>query len=473
MTPVSDAPGPVDARDAPPGADETRLDQWLSAHGPLSLQVALVLAIRVCARAAAMADAELAASLPSLHAGGIGRRDSEGWVWMPARSASLRRAVPDEEVIEQVGVLLAECLAGQFLGRRLASGDAVLSWLRARKPDLLPAVAELTAQAVSARSGAGASLAAFADELRAALGTTRRKTHVGRRWAVAGSLVVLAALTAAGASWVPGGWREAPRDPDGLTADETTAFTIATESTDLLAVIDEHTAAVQELIELERLWLSRASIADPRLAWIRARQAWVRQLAGDRITAEQLLEPLPLQLEAGLGRGHPYTRAVRLQLASILDARGAREAAAGLRSDANRGTAELLGQPAQPASATTDTPWPPYVVAHVAPNIPTREGFQHDPRTGTLFMPLTSTQRLLAGRNGWRLRVRAEGACRVSLVAGADPRGIAVAAEPSAGGAWNVRIDGVVPALRLRGDASKMVDRDRDRRSQRHHPGTR
>jgi len=458
VTPGSDAPSSAGARDAPTRADETRLNQWLTAHGPLSTQVALVLAIRVCARAAGMTDAELAASLPSLHAGGIGREDSEGWVWKPARAASPRHAVPDEAVIEQVGVLLAECVTGQSLAQRFTTGDAVLSWLRLRRPELPPAVSELVAQAVSSRGGAGSSIASFADELRAALGAVPRKKDTSRRWALAGSLVAVAVLTAAAAHVGRGGWRGASRGPDGLTGDETTAFIIATESTDLLAVIDEHTAAIQELIELEKLWLSRANIADPRLAWLRARQAWVRQLAGDRLTAEQLLEPLPSQLDAALGRSHPYARAARLELASILDARGARDAAAGLRADADRGTVELLGPSALPTTASLDVPWPPHVVAHVAPNMPAREGFQREARTGAFFLPLTSTQRLLAGQHGWRLRVRAEAACRVSLVAGADPRGVAVAAERNDAGGWTVRVEGVVPALSLRADAGKAVD---------------
>ena len=440
------------------GTPVTRLDEWLAAHGPLSAPVALALAIRVCARAAAMDDAELTASLPSLRTGGIGREDGAGWAWMPERTAQARRAVRDESVIEAVGALLAECVTGQRLAHRLAGGDAVIAWVRARRPDLSPAVSEVVAHAMAARGGAGASMAAFAGELRTALGTAPRKARAGRRLALAGTVGALAVLTAAGVYAARGGWQDAPLGPDGLTGDEATAFAVVTESTDLLAIIDEHTAAIQELAELERLWLSRVSIADPRLAWLRARQAWVRQLAGDGLTAEQLLEPLPPQLDAALGRSHPYARAVRLELADVFDARGSREAAAALRAEADQGTAELLGEPASAIAASPDVPWPPYVVAHVAPNKPAREGFRQDAASGAFFMPLTSTQRLLAGRNGWRLRMRAEAACRVSLVAGADPRGIEITAERNAGGDWAVRVDGVVPAIALRANAGPTVD---------------
>lgn len=76
---------------------------------------------------------------------------------------------------------------------------------------------------------------------------------------------------------------------------------------------------------------------------------------------------------------HPYSRAVRLELASILDARGARDAATALRDEAARAWTTLLGEPPAPARGHAGVPWPPHVIAHVAPNAPVREGFTPAP----------------------------------------------------------------------------------------------
>jgi hypothetical protein len=429
-----------------------RLDEWLAAHGPLSPPAALVLALRVCSTATRLSDAQLSASLSSLHSAGIARRRGEGWNWAPVASGGTARAVADHEVVERLGGLLFECLAAQPLAHRLPDADAVSRRLRALRPDLPPAVAELTAHAATAGGGPGVSLAAFAQDVRAALGAGSRRTAGGRRRLIAAGVLASAALAAAGIYGGLRGWREARVGSHALTVQETALRDITTESVDALAVIDEHTAAIRELQELEQLWFRRVELADPRLGWSRAREAWVRRLAGDRLTAEQLLEPLVPTVESALGRSHPYTRTLRLDLAAVVDARGASGQAAALRAEAAQVMTDLVRSPAL-AWDTVGLPWPPHTIAHVAPNVPEREGFRQTAGRG-YEVPLTSTQRWFAGRDGWHLHVRATSTCRVSLVAGADPRGIGVDVRRGADGAWAAAVEGSAPQLAVASPAA-------------------
>ena len=433
------------------------LADWMAEHGPLSPSEALGVALRASARASAMPAVELAAALPSLHAGCFTRMSGSGWEWEPAPSARASRAVADRQIVERISALLVHSLTGVPLAAGFDGEGLLLKRMLARRPDLPPAVADLAAQGASAAGTVGTSLAAFARELRALLGAAPRRRPRWGRWAVAAGIVV--AVAAASGVFLSGAAeRAAESSPAGLTAAELDDFAIAMETTDHLALIDEHTASTQMLAEVERVWQSRFDVADPRLAWLGARQAWVRQLAGDRITAEQVLETLPPKLDAALGPDHPYSRAVRLELASILDARGARDAATALRDEAARAWTMLLGEPPAPARGYAGVSWPPHVVAHVAPNAPVREGFRPAPDGRSIAMPLTSTQRRLSWIDGWRLHVRAEGACRVSLVTGAEPRAVAVVAEPVAAGGWNVRVEGVTPPVVLRANAGPSAD---------------
>jgi hypothetical protein len=452
MTQAMDPPSERDRSPraaAPPPHDATALDEWLATHGPLAPGLAIVLALRTCAAATALGDAELSATLPSLHTSGIVRRGGEGWTWVPVRSGGPARTPPDASVIERIGALLFECLAGQPLPSHAGSQQAVLDRLRALRPDLAHGVGELTAWAASARIHPGASLPQFAADLRAAIGLPPRRAILWTRVAAAAAMALLVVATAiAGLAR----WREPAPGSHGLDADETTLVDMKTENADQLALVDEHTAAIQELQELERVWVRRVDLNDPRLAWIRLRQAWVRQLAGDRLTAEQLLESLVPMAEAALGHRHPYTRTGWLDLADILDARGAHQAATALRADAARAMADVVQSPAL-AWDSAGVPWPPHTVAHVAPTQPEREGFRLA-GPGRHAAPLTSDQRRLAGRDGWHLHVRATSTCRVSLVAGADPRGIGVDVRRGADGAWAAAVEGSSPQLAVASPAA-------------------
>jgi hypothetical protein len=118
----------------------------------------------------------------------------------------------------------------------------------------------------------------------------------------------------------------------------------------------------------------------------------------------------------------------------------------------------LLGDAPPPQKGYAGVPWPLHVIAHVAPNAPAREGFIPTPDGRSFAMPLTSTQRRLSWIDGWRLHVRAEGACRVSLVTGAEPREVVVVAEPAAAGGWHVGVEGVTPPVGLRANAGPSAD---------------
>lgn len=442
-------PGTQAAADAVP---TRRLDRWLSAHGPLPYAEALVLALRVCSRVSSMSHGRAAATLPSLRSSAVERRVQEGWTWAPepGRPAT---TVDDAEVLERVGALLYECLSGESLPAWRAHEAEIAGRLRTSAPGVPSSVVELTARACVARGHGGASLTAFAEDVRAALGVARRRAGLGRG-ARAG--IVLAAAALATTMLVAAfSQREAPVASHGLTADETTLIDIKTESADYLAAIGEHTAALQELQDVERVWAHRVALGDPRLAWSRARQAWVRGLAGDRLTAEQLLEPYRVTLRSVLGDAHPYARALGLDLADVVEARGVADQAAALRAEGARALSQTVRSPAlswEPAGA----PWPPHVLAHAAPNVPEREGFRHAPEGG-YRAPLTSTQRLLAALDGWRLHVRALAECHVSVVVGADPRSISVAALRAADGTWTTRLAGTAPVLEISSPASDSV----------------
>jgi hypothetical protein len=218
--------------------------------------------------------------------------------------------------------------------------------------------------------------------------------------------------------------------------------------------MDEHTAAIQEYQQIARWWSARIAPENPLVTWNSVHECWVRTLAGDRLTTEQLLAAAPSRLGATLGDLHPYTRAVRLELAATLEARGAIAEAGALRDQADQATRRLLGDT---SSVLEDVPAPPGVLAHLAPNAPEREGFRHA-SSSAFFTPLTSIQRMLAGRDGWRLHVIAEGPCRASAVTGNVPRLVSVSAARAADNSWDVRVEGTQPPLKLHRTAAEQVN---------------
>lgn len=425
-------------------AGESRLDRWLSEHGPLAPGPALVLVLEACATASRLSDAHLAASLPSLAASGVARRVGDGWAWRPEVGQATRATVTDADVVERLGALLFECVTGRPLAQRFDDEQALLARLEALRPDVPRGVAVLTARATVRHGRDRHSLAEFAEELRVLLTLAPRRT-ARRRRGVGIAVGLALALGAATALVGINGWGEHPRGSHGLTRDETTLLDLRMESADQLAVVDEHTAAIQELRDLEGLWFRRVGLSDPRMAWSRTRQAWVRHLSGDRLTAEQLIEPYALMLEASLGPSHPYVRTLQLDLAEVVEARGARDVAASLRAKAAQAMATVVRSPTL-GWQVAGVPWPPHTIAHLAPIVPEQEGFRSGP-TGGFLVPLTSTQRWLAGRQGWHLHVRAAAACRVSVVAGADARQVRVDLRRTVDGAWMVAVEGSSPPL--------------------------
>lgn len=300
------------------------------------------------------------------------------------------------------------------------------------------------------------TLSSFAADLRQALGmeheSERRRSRRLLKLPGAAALVATMAL----GLW----WTAAPGDTSrlethGLTSEETVLLDVATESAESFALIDEHTAAIQHYQEIARWWQARVAPEDPRIAWNLAHEAWVRTLAGDRLTAEQLLNDAPGWMARELGDRHPYTRAVRLGLAATLEARGAPEAAS-LRAQAEDATRALLQGTGDEPQRVNDVPAPPGVLAHVAPNPPEREGFRRAGE-GRYFKPLTSMQRWNAGRQGWRLHIVAHGTCRASFVTGTAPRFVAVNAMRTADKSWRVRVEGTKPEMTLHATVAETV----------------
>jgi len=434
-----------------------RLDEWVATHGPLWPSAALVIALDICGRASRLTDAELGQVIGSLTAAGVTRHGRDGWSWVPTPAGTSAHAVPDSEVIERLGAMLFLCLTGQALAYPFPIEQAVRKTLRSLRPELSAGVVDLTVEAVSARRATGLTLAAFARDLRLALGVerqsgTRRSRHMTSLLGAATALLAASAVL-----W----WTVTPGDlerleSNGLTKRETTLLDVSTETAQTFALIDEHTAGIQQHQDIARLWRSRVVPDDARLAWNAAHEAWVRTLAGDRLTTEQLLEDKPSWLAAQLGEGHPYTRAVRLALAATLEARGASAEAASLRVQAETATRELLQGHGPAVGILDDAPVPPGVLAHLAPNTAEREGFRRGPGGG-FVVPLTSIQRQVAARDGWRLHVVAAGTCRASFVAGTDPRLVTVNATRSVDGGWQVRIEGTSPAITLNSAPAETV----------------
>jgi hypothetical protein len=434
---------------------QVTLEEWVADHGPLWPDVALVVALEVCAQASQMTDTELGAVLGSLNVKGIIRGSTGGWEWRPTRAASPAAGATDADVVERLGALLFHALTGGAVADPLAEETAVQTRLRHQRPDLTPAVADLTVRALSTRQSRPWPLDRFARDVSRVLGRVPSLEQPQRRRGVA-LVTTTAALALAIGMW----WNARAAEgveSHGLTESETILVDVVEERAQGFALMDEHTAAIQEYERLARSWSARVPPEDPRLAWNVVHQAWVRTLRGDRLTAEQHLgsvdgattglgavDGTTARLEATLGDGHPYTRAARLELAATLEARGATQAA-GLREQTENRTRELIGDTSVLLSGV---PTPAGVVAHLAPNAPEREGFRRA-KNGGYYTPLTSIQRLRSGGAGWRLHVIAQNACRTEVVVQDPPRLITVTTARGADGGWDLQIGGVDPPVAI------------------------
>ncbi len=410
--------------------------------------VALVMILDACATASRLDARMLRAAIGSLNAAGV-TRQSGAWTWVPALMEADARAVSDHEIIERLGAILLFALSGEARVDLFSTEPAWRTMLRASRPELSTAIVDLTLGALSVRRRRSMTLEDFAREVRQALGVERQPEPRIRRMTLAAGAVIAAALFAGGAWWSLTEGRDRV-GTNGLTTRETIRQDIVYEFATTSAMIEEHTIAIGLYDLWGLLWRARHSPDDPRVIWALAHGAWVRTLAGDQLTTEQLLGDAPDWLSRELGDQHPYTRAARLALAGTLAARGANLEAAVLRERTQRAMRTLF----QPAATDDDLlpgiPAPPGVIAHVSPNAPEREGFREQ-RSGGYIAPLTSIQRLIAGRDGWRLHLLATGACRTSVVVGNVPRRITVDILRSSDNRWQVRIEGATSAATLVG----------------------
>jgi hypothetical protein len=435
----------------PPDAPVSRgatLEEWISMHGPLWPAAALALALETGARASRLPEHELRRVIGSLNASAVTRRAHGGWSWMPIPVGSAKaQTVTDAEIVERIGAMMFHALAGQPPSDPFASEHALRARLRTLRPDLSAALVDLSVHAIAVRQRERPSLATFVHDVRQVLGIEHGSEHRDsrRRLTFAGSAVV-ALVVVSGLWWTLASGLEDRLGTHGLSRRETVQVDVTAEAAETFALIDEHTAAIQLYRYLGQVWRARVSPDDPRMAWNVAHEAWVRTLAGDRFTAEQLLVDMPDWLARALGDGHPYTRAVRLALADTLNARGAVAEAALLRDQAAKATHDLLRDAVE---VPNEVPEPPGVIAHVASNRPEQEGFRAG-TGGSFFAPMTSAGRWLAGRNGWRLHLVAEATCRATFVAGSVPRAVVAAASRAADGSWQIVIEGTAPALMLR-----------------------
>jgi hypothetical protein len=428
------------------------LDAWVARHGPLWPSAALVLTLDACARVSELDRRELRVMIDSLTPAGIIRQPA-GWTWLPQQGTESGPAVADEDILERLGILLFCALTGETRVDALSLTAAWRATLRRARPDLPAAVVELTVGALAARRRRGVTLSAFAHELEQALGLERRVTARPRRLALVAALVTVVLVGAGWWSRVATAWSAGS---NSLPAAEWISQDVVYEAATSLALVDEHTSSLGLFDRIGAAWRARSAPEDPRIIWAIAHHAWVRTLAGDRLTAEQLLSDAPDWLSRELGAAHPYARAALLELAATLDARRASGEAAALRERAARAASELWRDPARERDLLAAVPAPPGVLAHVTPNPPEREGFRGD-KGGGYFAPLTSIQRLLAGRDGWRLHLALTGPCRLSVVAGNVPRRLALDAARDAEGRWQLRTEGTTPSLALAAPAAERL----------------
>lgn len=432
-------------------ADAGDLAAWLAARGPLSAPAALVTTLELCADASALDAGTLARAIGSLETAHILRNADGQWRWRPAVTAVLDRRPSDAEVAGRVGAVLFECLTASPLPDYLPESAVVRTRLRELRPDLPQAMIEVTAQLASARGAGRVTLDEVSGVLRRALGLADGPTRLGRTmWRLAAAVVAMVTLTGAAL------WIAAPSEPavviesHGLTADETVQVDVSTEGGEFMTVSREFITAFGLFEEAARVWRRRVAMDDPRVAQVNLKQAWARTLRGDLLTAEQSLMATVGPLQRALGEGHPYLRAARVALASTYQRRGAVDLARA-QTDAAATTARaLLPDPMVPLFDPGGAPPTPFVAAHLAPNLPAREGF----RTridGGYIVPATTVGRWLAGRDGWHLHVAATASCDVAVDVGRDAVRLQVSVRRADDG-WRVRVDGVRPPLELRAE---------------------
>jgi hypothetical protein len=431
-----------------PTADRgVTLADALAAHGPLGVGSALVVALGLCADASALGPDQLGRSIGSLATAQMARDRHGRWRWRPVPAGILDRRPTDNEIASRVGAILFECLTASPLADYLPQPETVRARLRERRPDLAQAVVDLTARLASARIAGGQTLGGVAVDIRRAIGITDAPGASWResRWTLG---AVATALVAAGLlAFALYPRAEAELTSHGLTRDETTLDAVGTEASDRWTAVREFITAFDQQAELERRWRTRIPPGDPRLARIHFRQAWARLERGDLLTAEQRLTELLAPLERGLGPSHPYVRATQMNLATVLDGRGATAEAHEHRERAAAATRTLLGTVTADIGDPTGGPPGPGVLAHVAPLAPELEWFQRRDEGGW-YSPLTSTARWLAGERGWQLHVKANGECAATVDVGREPRRIGVSIRRASMGSA-VLVSGVRPAVNL------------------------
>ena len=435
-------------------ASAVRLGEWIAEHGPLAPASAFLIGLDTCARVSRLPARPLGSAVQALSITHVARNPQGGWTWTPPLSNAAPRVVTDAEITERVGALMWHSLTGTPVTDPYAADEVLRGALRAIRPDVPALFVEVTVRAVSARSRPYRPLAALASDIRQALGLEapappRASSRARRLGAIAAAGVSLLIAIA----WTAGTSANDRIEEHGLTGRETEIVDVVVETAQSLALVDEHTAAIQEFQDIGERLRARLVPLDPRLVWNWAHEAWVRHLAGDRLTTEQLLEGAPEWLARELGDTHPYTRAARLSLAAVLDERGAAAEATALRARADAATHELLE--GRVVDVATGLPVAPGVIAHVAPNNPIREGFRRS-SAGGYFAPLTSAQRLNAEKHGWRLHIVARDTCRVSAVVGNFPRRVSAVVVRGARN-WELQIEGVTPGIALQSDAANTV----------------
>ena len=427
------------------------LADWVRQHGPLAADVVALLALSIAIRSSRLTGRELADAIDSLQPSSVVRRAERGWHWTMMSAPRRSHRVSDAEVLSRIGLIMTLALTGERIAP-FASEPAIRATLRERRPDLNPAVVNLVAMA-EGQPDDGLTLNAFAQDLRRQLNLGRRPPRGTRRAVVAATAAALVIVGSLGARY----WTEAENglEPHGLTSHEATVLDITYESAQTFALAGEHTAAIQILQNPSNILRARLSAQDPRRASIQALEAWVRTLAGDRLTTEQILERHPAWFTTELGDGHPYTRAARLMLAATLEERGAVVDARALREQAVRANNGLLPSGSPPLDLLPTTPVAPGVIAHMAPIDPVREGFRPQ-SNGAYHAPLMSPQRWLAERGGWRLHVVARDTCHVTTVVGIQPRRVGVALVRTASG-WELQVDGITPRLVRKTEPTELV----------------
>lgn len=442
MDPASLTPGTAEA------VQSIGLDEWIRGHGPLAPAVVSLLALSICSHASRLDGRQLAAALDSIDPAYIRRTGGRDWTWTPTGSGQAVSRADDPDVIWRIGLVMFYALTGCEPGLRSFGDQPLRATLRTMRPELPATMVDLVVRALT-RDTVGVTLERFSKALEPLIGIERahERRPSGRQL---GALVIgtLAVVTCLCAWWLVARAGAERLLTHGLTTTETTTVDILADGAQTLALMDEQTAALDWYLDIERIWRQRLAPTDPRFGWLLAQSAWVRAMMNDRLTAEQLFSDKPDWLAAQLGVVHPYVRAARLQLATLVEARGQAVQASGLRAQAARDLSRLIEDETLVERVMGGEPTSAGVIAHVAPNAPEREGF-YVGRDGGYAATLTSAQRWMAGEWGWRLHLRADGPCRASVVVGAAPRRVGVSVAQTGPSVWTIRVDGVVPPIVL------------------------